>query len=351
LYRFKLLKGFRGKIMDQFCGVTYEQLSQFMTGSGFGDQYALKAVTNYYRKGISDFKSMDNIPKAVRELLGLRFQASRYSPVHHEESSDRSVRYLFTNNKGMAYETVFIPDGKRRTVCVSTQSGCRMGCPFCLTGRFGFKGDLSAGEIVGQVMSIPYSREITHVVFMGMGEPLDNTEEVLKACSILTSSWGLAISPGNVTVSTVGITPGVKRFLGESVCNLALSLFSPFAEERAKVVPAERKFPAREIIRMLREYPTTGKRRFTIAYVMIAGMNDTESHLDELTELLKGTKIRVNLLRYHATGQDNCTPSSPERMEYFLQKLTDSGISASVRKSRGADISAACGLLAAGLKK
>jgi 23S rRNA (adenine2503-C2)-methyltransferase len=337
--------------MDQFCGVTFEQLIQFMEGNGYSASHALKAVTNYYRRRIPDFRSMDNLPKPVRELLDREYQTGLFTPVKYEVSSDLSVRYLFRTNDGKSFETVFIPDGKRKTVCISTQSGCRMGCPFCLTGKYGFRGNLTAGEIIGQVMSMPSSREITHVVFMGMGEPLDNPGELQKACEILTSSWGLAISPGKITVSTVGITPAVTRFLSESKCNLTLSLFSPFAGERAEVVPAEKKYPAREIIEMLREYPETGKRRFTVAYVMISDVNDSEAHLEELIKLLGGTSIRVNILPYHVIPGDSCTPSTPDRMQYFRQKLTVSGISASVRRSRGTDISAACGLLAAGLKK
>jgi 23S rRNA (adenine2503-C2)-methyltransferase len=337
--------------MEQFCGVTYEQLLGLMTASGFEETHALKTVTDYYRRKIRDFNSMDNLPKEARRWLGSRFSSSLPSPLKHEESSDRSVKYLFNNDSGAAYETVFIPDRKRKTVCVSTQSGCRMGCPFCLTARYGFRGNLTAGEMVGQVISIPFSGEVTHVVFMGMGEPLDNPDEVLKACNILTASWGLAISPGNITISTVGIIPAARRFLDESRCNLTLSLFSPFAEERAEVVPAERKYPARDIIEMIRNYPETGKRRFSVAYVMIADVNDTQLHLKELIRLLTGSSIRVNLLPYHNTGGDRYAPSPAERMEYFRQKLTDSGISASVRRSRGSDISAACGLLAAGLNK
>ncbi len=336
--------------MDLFCGVTYKQLVQY-TGYGLSNDHALKAVTNYYRRRIPDFQSMKNIPKQVRELLVSKFQTELFSPVRYEISSDASVKYLFVTDAGKPFETVFIPDGNRKTVCVSTQSGCRMGCPFCLTGRSGFLGNLTAGEIIGQVMSIPLTREITHVVFMGMGEPLDNTDEVLKACEILTSSWGLAISPGNITISTVGITPAVKRILIESKCNLTLSLFSPFAGERAKVVPAEKKYPAGGIIKMLRSFPVTGKRRFTIAYIMIADVNDSDAHLKELIKLLKGTSIRVNILPYHEIHGDSCSPSPADRMQYFRHILTISGISSSVRRSRGADISAACGLLASGLKK
>jgi 23S rRNA (adenine2503-C2)-methyltransferase len=205
--------------------------------------------------------------------------------------------------------------------------------------------------MVNQVLSIPYSREITHVVFMGMGEPLDNIDEVLAACRILTSSWGLSLGPAHITVSTVGITPAVERFLDGSDCNLTLSLFSPFPGERVKVVPVEKVYPANQVLELMKSHSHSKKRRFSIAYVMIHDINDSEVHLEELVRMLKGTSIRVNLLPYHMTPDDSCTPSPGDRIEYFRQRLTLSGISASVRRSRGADISAACGLLAAGLKK
>ena len=242
-----------------------------------------------------------------------------------------------------------MPDKKRNTVCVSTQSGCRMGCPFCVTGRYGFHGNLSAGEIVNQVISIPEASKITHVVFMGMGEPMDNLENVLKACRILTAEWGLAISQRNITVSTVGITPGIKIFLESSECNLTLSLYSPFPDERKLVVPAETRYPVSEIINIMKNYPVKKKRRLSVAYVMIKELNDTDHHLEGLKALLKGSDIRVNLLPYHLVPGDNNTSSSAERIQFFKHNLVISGISASIRKSRGIDISAACGLLATGL--
>jgi 23S rRNA (adenine2503-C2)-methyltransferase len=185
---------------------------------------------------------------------------------------------------------------------------------------------------------------------MGMGEPLDNPDEVLKACEILTSGWGLAISPRNITVSTVGITPAIKRFLDESDCNLTLSLYSPFADERKAVVPAEKNYPAEEIVEMMRNFPLKRKRRLSVAYVMINGINDSARHLERLITLLRTTSIRVNLLPYHKVPGDINEPSPPDTMAYFKHALVTSGVSASVRRSRGADISAACGLLASGLR-
>jgi 23S rRNA (adenine2503-C2)-methyltransferase len=270
-------------------------------------------------------------------------------PVKAEISADGSSKFLFNGSLGKVLETVVLPESKRMTVCVSSQSGCRMGCPFCLTGRSGFKGNLTAGEMVNQVLSVPERDKVDHVVFMGMGEPLDNPGEVIKACEIITSPWGLAISPKNVTVSTVGITPGVERFLASSDCNLTLSLFSPFSEERASVIPAEKRYPSSEIIDIMKSFKPVKKRRQSVAYVMIKNVNDTSRHLDGLKRLLKGSGIRVNLLPYHQIPGDSYVPSQVTTMELFMKGLLSEGISASVRRSRGEDISAACGLLASGL--
>jgi 23S rRNA (adenine2503-C2)-methyltransferase len=219
-----------------------------------------------------------------------------------------------------------------------------------VTAGYGYHGNLSAGEIVNQVISIPGADKINHVVLMGMGEPMDNLDNVLKACEILTSDWGLALSPRNVTVSTVGITPEVEKFLRNTECNLTLSLFSPFSEERVELVPAEKKYPVKDILAILKDYRVRKKRRLSLAYVMIKDLNDTDRHLSELKSLIGGTGIRINLLPYHQTGKDIKTSSSAVRMLYFKHNLIISGVSASIRRSRGLDISAACGLLAADLK-
>ena len=293
---------------------------------------------------ISDFVK---VPKKLKELLSSTSYSGISDPVTSEVSEDKTVKYLFRANSGKQYEAVYIPDKKRHTICVSTQSGCRMGCPFCLSGRYGFHGSLNAGEIVSQIISIPVDK-VTHVVFMGMGEPMDNLENVLKACEILTAQWGLALSPRNITVSTVGLKPEIETFIKETSCNLTLSLHSPFSEERVHIVPAEKRYPARDIIHLLRSYKLKKGRRLTVSYVMISGLNDSDIHLKELISILKGSHIRVNLLPFHPAGKDTMSSSSEEKMQYFKHNLVISGISASVRKSRGSDISAACGLLAAG---
>ncbi len=333
------------------CGLSANEILKFITPEGFTLSHALHITTSIYKKRIDDFSGMSGIPKKLREYLEMFAVTGITPPVASQVSSDGTIKYLFRTESNKEFETVYIPDGKRNTVCVSTQSGCRMGCPFCVTARYGFAGNLSAGEIVNQVIGIPFADKVTHIVLMGMGEPMDNLENVLKACEILTAEWGLSVSPRNITVSTVGITPGVVKFLGSSSCNLTVSLHSPFSDERKVIIPAERKYPVLEIISLLRNYPLKKNRRVSLAYVMIKDVNDTDVHLNALRELLKGSQIRVNLLPYHKLPEDIHISSSAERMQYFKHNLVISGISASVRKSRGADISAACGLLATGLKR
>jgi 23S rRNA (adenine2503-C2)-methyltransferase len=330
-------------------GLSAVEISALIDAEGFNSTHAIQVAISIYKKRIPDIGLFKKIPGKLREILKENFSAGIFPPVESELSADGTIKYLFRTGEGKLFETVYIPDKKRNTVCVSTQSGCRMGCSFCITSGYGFHGDLTAGEIVNQIISLPNAGTVTHVVLMGMGEPMDNLDNVLKACHILTSEWGLALSPGNVTVSTVGITPGVKKFLEDSRCNLALSLFSPFEQERKALIPAEVKYPVKSILELLKDYPARKSRRFSLAYVMIQGLNDTDRHLSELKALIGDSGIRVNLLPFHPSGKDTFTSSSQERMLYFKHNLVISGISASIRKSRGVDISAACGLLARNL--
>jgi len=332
------------------CGLTGEEIFRIIQTEGFDYNHAIRVTNAIYKKRILDFNRISNIPKKLRTYLKNSTTTGIYEPIASESSIDNTEKYLFRNSAGNQFETVYIPDGRRNTVCVSTQSGCRMGCPFCATSKYGFYGSLSAGDILNQVLSIPQASGVTHIVLMGMGEPMDNLENVLKATSIMTAEWGMAISPRNISVSTVGIMPAVSLFLEKSRCNLTLSLYSPFEEERISVIPAEKKYPAIKIIRIMKSYPLQKKRRFSIAYVMMKDVNDTDRHLRGIKTMLAGSGIRVNILPYHPVKNDINASSSDERMQYFRHDLVISGISASVRKSRGADISAACGLLATGLK-
>jgi len=329
------------------CGLTPDEILHF---SGTNVSQANAIANCLYKKRITDIDQFSGISNRLKEELKRKSYSGIFEPVTHMKSSDGTVKYLFRNGNGLEYETVFLPDGKRITVCVSSQSGCRMNCPFCVTGKYGFRGNLSVQDMVNQVISLPESEKVTHIVFMGMGEPMDNLDNVIKACHIFSAEWGLALSRRNLTVSTVGIIPGIKRFLEFSDCNLTFSLHSPFADERREVIPAEKRYPANEIINIMKNFPVKKKRRLSVAYIMIKDVNDSDRHLEGLKALLQKSKIRINLLKYHSSSDDKETSSSPERMQYFKHELVTSGIPASIRKSRGEDISAACGLLAAGLK-
>ena len=338
-------------VKKSLCGLTADEIFDLIGPLNFTSSHAISISNSIYKKGISNISEMVKIPCRLKEELFNIAATGIYLPLASEVSADKSVKYMFRTENGKEFETVYIPDYKRNTVCVSTQSGCRMGCSFCITGRYGFRGNLTAGEIVNQILAIPQAGKVTHIVFMGMGEPMDNLENVLKACNIITAEWGLAISSRNITVSTVGIMPGVEQFLQKSDCNLTLSLYSPFSVERREIIPVENKFPVLNIIEMMKNFPLKKRRRLSIAYIMIKNLNDTDIHLEELKSILKGSKIRVNLLSYHPGNNDKNCSSPAERMQFFKHNLIISGISASIRKSRGEDISAACGLLAAGLKQ
>jgi len=333
--------------MKSLCGLTASEIGGLVVCT---EKHSLAIANWLYKRKPVGIEFIPGIPRKVKERLKELSIPGVFSPVSSVKSADGTVKFLFRNEIGREFETVLMSDTKRTTVCVSSQSGCRMGCPFCVTGQYGFRGDLSARDILTQVLAPEIGGKLTHVVFMGMGEPMDNLDNVLRACEILTAPWGMALSPGNITVSTVGLTPGVIKFLRSCNCNLALSLYSPFHEERLRSVPAESLYPACEIIEAMKSAGSVKRRRMSVAYVMIRDLNDTPAHLEGLKELLYGTGIRVNLLPYHSAPGDSNICSSHDSMHHFKHELVISGISASIRKSRGADIKAACGLLASGLK-
>jgi len=326
-------------------GLSPEELKKSFARLDIDSSYATRLLYWVYKNGIESFDTIDNIPKKIIAKISAEFVPGVFPPYSFNKSADGSIKYIFRNSSGLLYESVYIPEGKRHTLCISVQSGCRMGCCFCATGSYGWHGNLSAGEIVNQVISVPH--DITHVVFMGMGEPCDNIDEVIKACNILTAEWGLAKGRAHITISTVGVLPELERLLKETKCNITLSLHSPFPDERSEIVPAEKNWPFKMIIEKMQDFTILGKRRFTVAYVMIKGINDTERHLEALRLLLAGTGIRVNLLPYHPLPGDHYMSSSVERMMLFKHRLVTSAIGASVRKSRGTDVYAACGMLAA----
>lgn len=335
-------------VKKRVCGLTSDEIFDLIRPDGFTISHAVSVANNVYKKHRSDISLFEKIPKMLKVMLSTAAVSGIFFPKNEIVSEDKSVKYLFSSESGKEFETVYIPEGRRHTVCVSTQSGCRMGCAFCATGQYGFKGNLTSAEIVNQIIAIPQADKVTHVVFMGMGEPMDNLENVLKACKIITAEWGLALSPRNVTVSTVGILPGIEEFLKASDCNMTFSLFSPFTDERVKGVPMEKIYPFQKILDLMKQFNVRKGRRLSVAYMMTQNVNDTDSHLRELISIVKGSSIRVNLIPYHPHFRWQNFSSSKERMQYFKHNLVISGISASIRKSRGSDIAAACGLLATG---
>ena len=308
--------------------------------------FAGKQIAEWlYEKRVTDFSAMTNISKQNRERLAEECSVGVEPPVHQVVSEDGTEKYLFSLSDGYTVETVYIPDRERATLCVSSQVGCKMNCLFCMTGKQGFQRNLTPAEIMNQILAVPHSQELTNIVFMGMGEPTDNLDSVLAVIEILTSAWGMAWSPKRITLSTVGIRKGVKRFLDESKCHLAVSLHAPDGR-RAKYMPAEKAFPISEMIAMLREYDFSHQRRLSFEYIMLRGVNDSIEDAQKLSELLKGLDCRVNLIRYHAIPGISLQSSSDATIEAFRNELNTRGVVATIRASRGEDVSAACGMLA-----
>lgn len=300
-----------------------------------------------YEKRADSIEDMTDISKEGRKRLARIAEVGIRKPKGELRSADGTVKYLFDGCGGRDVEAVMIPDGDRATLCVSSQAGCRMGCTFCMTGRQGFHGNLTAADIINQALAIPESRSLTNMVFMGMGEPTDNLEAVLKAIEVLTAPWGLAWSPKRITVSTIGRPRELKRLLDETKVHIAVSVHTPFAADRAKIMPVERAYPIREVMALLRKYDFAHQRRLSVEYTMMKGVNDDKRHADALVKLIEGTAARVNLIRYHAIdgGSDSNRPPSEKEMEAFRDRLNDKGVTATIRASRGEDILAACGML------
>lgn len=243
-------------------------------------------------------------------------------------------------------EAVMIPEEERRTLCVSSQAGCKMGCKFCMTGRHGFHGQLDAADILNQFLSIDEAAELTNTVFMGMGEPLDNYAAVSRAIEVLTAPWGFAWSPKRVTVSTIGVLPTLKRYLDEQRCHLAVSLHNPFPEERLQMMPAQKAWDIREVLDLIRQYDFSGQRRVSFEYTMFKGFNDDKRHADALIRLLRGLECRVNLIRFHKIPDFPYDCATDAAMEAFRDRLNNHQVLCTIRSSRGEDILAACGMLA-----
>ena len=301
-----------------------------------------------YRKETTAFHDMTDIAKTVRQRLTEEFDFSLSDPIKTSRSSDGTQKYLFSVQSGKFVETVFIPEKTRGTLCLSTQIGCRWACKFCHTGQLGFHGNMTTGEILNQYRSLPDRKQVDHFVFMGMGEPLDNLDNVLKSLQVMCSEWGYGLSPSRVTVSTVGILPGLKRFLAECRCHLAVSLHSPFPNERSALMPVERLHPIREIVDTIRRFPIENQRRVSMEYVLLRDINDSRRHAAGLVELIRDLRSRINLIPYNPIPNVDLEPAPTDRILAFQNFLKSRGLTATIRKSRGWDVGAACGMLSPG---
>ena len=331
-------------------GKTLAELQQVALSVGL-QKFAGKQLAEWlYVRRASSFEQMTNISLKGRQALEEQYTIGRHEPVAEAVSKDGTKKYLFRLSgdevKGDVFiESVYIPDNDRATLCVSTQAGCKMGCKFCMTGTLGFHGQLPASEILNQIFSIPDSDQLTNIVYMGEGEPMDNIDHVLRSLQVMTEPWGCAWSPKRITVSTVGVVPGLERFLKESECHLAVSLHNPFGAERQDIMPREKRYHLTDVVALLKQYDWQHQRRVSFEYICWHGQNDTIRHANELIRLLKGLPCRINLIRFHA-GVDQAFASSDEKqMEWLRDYLSDHGITTTIRRSRGEDILAACGML------
>lgn len=304
-----------------------------------------------YQRHITDIEQMTNISKTNRKRLAEKYAVGAMPPLDMQRSIDGTIKYLFPTRSGKFVETVYIPDGERATLCVSSQVGCKMNCLFCQTGKQGFEGNLTAGDIINQIYSLPEQDSLTNVVFMGQGEPMDNLDNVLKATQLLTSDYGWAWSPKRITVSSVGIKGKLKRFLDESECHVAISMHSPIHEQRAQLMPAEKGMAIADVVALLKQYDFTHQRRVSFEYIVFDGVNDSMTHAREIVKLVDGLECRVNLIRFHYIPNVDLHGADMKKMESFRDYLTAHGVFTTIRASRGQDIYAACGLLSTAKKE
>ena len=344
--------------MNTLLGKTLIELQAIAQEVGL-PRFAGKQLAEWiYIRRATSFDEMTNISLKGREALKAKYNIGRHAPVAEAISTDGTKKYLFQVGEQFI-ESVYIPDNDRATLCVSTQAGCKMGCKFCMTGTLGFHGHLSAADILNQIFSIPDADKLTNIVYMGEGEPMDNLDNVLRSLDAMTSPWGCAWSPKRITVSSVGVIKGLKRFIEESDCHLAISLHNPFGAERQDIMPMEKVNHLSDVIALLKQYDWSHQRRVSFEYICWGGVNDTPKHANELLRLLKGLDCRINLIRFHASPTPNShaesaianKSSNEPQMEWLRDYLTERGITTTIRRSRGEDILAACGMLVNALKK
>jgi 23S rRNA (adenine2503-C2)-methyltransferase len=326
-------------------GKTLDELKSIVLEEGLPAFSAKQIAEWLYKHNAESIDAMTNLSKKARQQLSAKYTVGLVKPEKVSESADGTKKYLFPVLDNRYIEAAYIPDKDRATLCVSSQSGCKMGCLFCMTAKQGFQGNLTAGEILNQLRSIPEFEKVTNIVYMGMGEPFDNLDNVLKSIQILTSDWGMGWSSKRITVSTIGLIPAMKQFIESTSCHLAISLHTPFDDERKTLMPIQNVHPIADVIAELKKYRFTDHRRVSFEYIMFDGLNDTPRHVKELVKLLNGLTCRINLIRFHPIPGSPLRTSPDERIIQFRDSLTSKGIFTTIRASRGQDIQAACGLL------
>ncbi len=320
-----------GNIRQPLYGKSIAELQAICAELGM-PRFAAGQIAGWlYRRGATGIDAMSDLSLRNRALLAERYTVGLSAPQRVQTSADGTKKYLYRTSEGEYVESAYIPDGDRATLCVSSQAGCRMGCRFCATGRLGLRHSLSACDILNQIASLPERDRLTNVVFMGMGEPLDNTDEVLRALDVLTSECAREL----------------RRFLDSTNVHLAVSLHNPFHDERAEVMPIERAYPIADVVAILRDYDFSHQRRVSFEYIVMSGLNDSPRHVRELCRLLNGIKCRINLIRFHKIPDSPYFSPDDAAMIAFRDSLTARGIMTTIRASRGEDIKAACGLLSA----
>jgi len=330
--------------------LTLPELVDWTDRRGFDSYRASQLAGWFYNRPLTAVDEMHNLPLDLRQALAEDFDVTLPERADCRESSDGTRKLLVGLADGARVESVLIPRGERLTLCLSTQVGCGMGCTFCATARMGLMRNLEPHEIIGQVLlarEVAGSQPVTNYVFMGMGEPLANYERLLAAIGLMTARWGLGVSPRRITVSTVGLVPALQRLVTDTSVNVAVSLNATRDELRDDIMPVNRRYPIAELLEACRQLDLPRRKRVTFEYVMLAGVNDSDEDADRLVSLFASMAVKLNLIPFNPFEGSEFEPPSPERVDAFQRRMLDRGLHTTVRISRGRDIAAACGQLAA----
>ena len=338
--------------MENFLGTSEKKLNEYFAQWNVKPYRIHQIFTWVYHKEIRNFDLMTNLSKTLRQRLSENFYFSLPGLLEKFPSQDGAIKYLFALEDGSTIESVWMPSEDRKTLCISTQVGCRLACSFCQTGTLGLKRNLTAGEIIGQIVKVnedlAEKDRITNIVVMGMGEPLDNYQPLVDALRLMVAPEGMKISTRKITLSTSGLVDKIKDFQEEGIhVNLAISLNATLDTVRDQIMPINKKYPIEVLLETLRSYPLKPNRKLTFEYVLLAGINDTDDDAKRLAKLLRGIPSKINLIPFNRIEPSDYHPPSEKRLLSFQNYLISQNYSVFIRKNRGTDILGACGQLAA----